>query len=162
MLDPDSDTVTELTDEHCWSLLGHEQLGRLATAVGQDIDIFPLTYRLDGQSLYFRTSAGRKLAATSINGLVALEIDGYDEVSAWSVVAKGVARHLTGSAEIDVAEALDIRSWLPTAPHEYVRIDVTDVSGRTFRFAPDRAPVAGARPPARPENPIHHEKETRS
>jgi len=24
MLDPDSDTVTELTDEHCWSLLGHD------------------------------------------------------------------------------------------------------------------------------------------
>ena len=133
-------SLVELDSEQCWAHLRHEQLGRLASTVAQDIDIFPITYRVDGQSLYFRTSAGRKLASTSINSLVALEIDGYDETAAWSVVAKGAARHLTSAAEIDVATELEIRSWLPSQPHEFVRIDVSSVSGRTFRFDPGTAP----------------------
>jgi hypothetical protein len=136
---PHDEELQELTVEQCWALVRREELGRLATTVGQDLDIFPITYRVDGRSIYFRTSPGRKLAAMSISPRVAIEIDGHDDTSAWSVVAKGTARHLLRIAELDVAEDLDVRSWLPADLRDFVRVDVETVSGRTFRFGPERS-----------------------
>lgn len=128
--------VTSLWDDDCWARLRRAPLGRLALSAGSDIDIFPVTFHVDGQSLYFRTSPGLKLGELSVNPRVVLEIDGFDDETAWSVVAKGVARHLTAPAELDVAGELRLNTWLPTPTPDTVRIDVESVSGVTFARGP--------------------------
>jgi len=113
-------------------MLRGTDLGRLAVGVGRDLDIFPITYRCDNGSLFFLTSPGTKLAVLSINPWSVVEIDGHDDEEAWSVVAKGPARRLHTVAELDVADALQLTSWLPGEKRDIVRVDVEQVTGRRF------------------------------
>jgi len=129
------DQVIEMTRDECWKRLRSEPIGRLATGSGLDLDLFPITYRCDGQSLYFRTSPGSKLAHLSVNPWCVLEVDGHTDEEAWSVVARGNARHLHSVAELDVAESLDLETWIPGEKRDFVRIDVVSVTGRSFARA---------------------------
>jgi nitroimidazol reductase NimA-like FMN-containing flavoprotein (pyridoxamine 5'-phosphate oxidase superfamily) len=129
--------IAELTAEQCWERLRSEQLGRLAMCAGGEIDIFPINYVVDGQSLVFRTAPGTKLVETAIAAEVALEIDGFTEQDAWSVVAKGPAQRLEQQAEIDAADRLPLRPWAPTLKYTYVRITPAHVTGRAFVRGPE-------------------------
>lgn len=124
--------ITTMSETECWERLRHAPLGRLGLVVASEIDIFPVTFRVDGQSLYFRTSPGLKLAEIGINPRVTLEIDGFDDLTAWSVVAKGSGRHLRTFAELEVASELRLTTWLPTPTPDVVRIDVASLAGRSF------------------------------
>ena len=132
----------ELLDEReCWELLELAPLGRLALAVAGEIDIFPINFVVADGALWFRTAPGTKLLELTVNPDVALEIDGWDEGEAFSVVAKGVAERLEKLAEIDEAEHLPLAPWLPSEKYRWVRIRVHHLSGRRFRRAPEPAPV---------------------
>ena len=50
--------------------------GRLATAVGGSIDIFPVNFGLLERTIYLRTAPGEKLAALTVHESVAFEADG--------------------------------------------------------------------------------------
>lgn len=129
--------IAELTTDQCWERLRSEQLGRLAMCAGGEIDIFPVNFVVDGQSLVFRTAPGTKLVETVIASEVALEIDGFTEQDAWSVVAKGPAQRLEHQADIDAADRLPLRPWAPTLKYTYVRITPASVSGRAFVRGPE-------------------------
>jgi nitroimidazol reductase NimA-like FMN-containing flavoprotein (pyridoxamine 5'-phosphate oxidase superfamily) len=137
------DAVTELAREECWRRLRSAEIGRLATGIGRELEIFPITFRCDGRSLFFRTSPGSKLTMMSINPWVVVEIDGSDDDAAWSVVAKGSARYLRSRAELEIADSLDLVPWIPGVKPAVVRIDVEQVTGRTFARA-DRTPLPEA------------------
>ena len=95
MLDfEDESPVTEMTADECWHLLEHAELGRLALSVRDDVDIFPVNFAVFEGALYFRTSPGSKLAELTANPRVALEADRYDDISAASVIVKGIAERL--------------------------------------------------------------------
>ena len=104
---------------------------------GGEIDIFPINYVVDGQSLVFRTAPGTKLVEAVISSEVALEIDGFTDDDAWSVVAKGPAQRIELQAEIAAADALPLRPWAPTLKYTYVRITPTKVTGRGFVRGPE-------------------------
>ena len=53
--------ITEVKTEECWRLLASTELGRIATSAGASIDIFPVNYAVDGESIVFRTAPGTKL-----------------------------------------------------------------------------------------------------
>lgn len=129
--------ITHLSDEDAWSLLGSVDVGRLATAVADQPDIAPVNFVVDGRSLVFRSAEGAKLLALTINPAVALEVDSWEGDSGWSVVAKGTASQVTGTAEIEHAESLPLRPWVPTVKLHFVRIEVSEISGRQFRFGPE-------------------------
>lgn len=129
--------ITHLSDEQAWSLLGSVDVGRLATAVAGQPDIAPVNFVVDGSSFVFRSAEGAKLLALTINPLVALEVDGWEGDGGWSVVVKGTAEQITGSGEIAAAEELPLRPWVPTVKQHYVRVEVTEISGRTFQFGPE-------------------------
>ena len=112
-------------------------MGRLATAVAGQPDIAPVNFVVDGRSLVFRSAEGAKLLALTINPAVALEADSWEGDSGWSVVAKGTASQVTGTAEIAHAESLPLRPWVPTVKLHFVRIEVSEISGRQFRFGPE-------------------------
>ena len=133
-MDTSSDSpVTELTAEECWQLLASHEVGRLATTAGGVLDIFPITYVVDNESLVFRTGPGTKLVELTINENVAFEIDHYDDREGYSVVLHGHAQQLDTMSEVDQAKTLGIPDLFPTERPRVVRINPTHITGRRFR-----------------------------
>ncbi|CAM2809059.1 pyridoxamine 5'-phosphate oxidase family protein [Skermania piniformis] len=127
--------VMELLDvAQCWRLLSGNDVGRLAMAVGGEVDIFPVNYVVDDTSVVFRTAPGTKLIEVVIGGPIAFEADGYDAAAgqAWSVVCKGTAQRIEDRAGLDSAEALGLVSWNNAPKEEFVRITPTQVTGRRY------------------------------
>ncbi|HEY5880370.1 MAG TPA: pyridoxamine 5'-phosphate oxidase family protein [Nakamurella sp.] len=129
--------VTEMTPEACWDLLRRNQFGRLALTVGNEPEIFPINYVVQDGTLVFRTAQGTKLAALTVNDIVALEIDGYDQQSGWSVVVKGQAHPAEWGTDFEDAEKAGLRPWVATRKQVFVRIVPKRVSGRSFLFGPE-------------------------
>ena len=119
------------------SLLRSQEVGRLAVAIADHPDIFPINFAVSDGALFFRTSPGSKLAELTANPRVALEADRYDDVAAASVIVKGVAERLELQSEIDAADALALQPWIPTLKYRWVRIVPTRVTGRRFLRAPE-------------------------
>jgi nitroimidazol reductase NimA-like FMN-containing flavoprotein (pyridoxamine 5'-phosphate oxidase superfamily) len=129
--------VTELTLDACWDLLRRHQFGRLALTVGNEPEIFPLNYVVQDDTLVFRTAQGTKLAALTVNDMVALEIDGFDQRTGWSVVVKGQAHPAEWGADFDRADHAGLRTWVATRKQVLVRIVPKRVTGRSFLFGPE-------------------------
>lgn len=129
--------VEALGEHECWDLLELAPMGRIALATAGEIDIFPINFAVHEGALYFRTAPGTKLVELTVNPRVALEIDGWDEGEAFSVVVKGVAERLEHAADVDAAERLPLTPWVPTLKYRWVRIQPTSVSGRRFRRGPE-------------------------
>lgn len=136
MADPEK-LVADLSEDECWALLVSNSLGRLAVSISGRPEIFPINYHADDGSILFRTAEGTKLFGLTINRDVALEIDDYDGANGWSVVAKGHARVLSTSKELEEVASVDLVPWIPTLKHNFVRIDVNAVSGRRVTFGPE-------------------------
>jgi len=131
------DPVRELSDDECWAALRDAPIGRIALAVAHEVDVFPINFIVHEGALCFRTAPGTKLLELSINDHVALEVDGFTDAAAWSVVVKGRAERVEAQAEIDELEGLGLVPWIPTLKYRWVRIRPETVSGRGFRRAPE-------------------------
>ena len=130
----DETPILALDDDQSWKLIEGTKHGRLVVIVGGEPDIFPVNYAVSGRKLYLRTAPGSKLAEVTINPKVLFETDGILSDEAWSVVMRGTARVLDKSSEIEAAEALGLKPWVPTMKDFYVEIETTTVSGRHFLF----------------------------
>ena len=133
----DETSVIQLNDLEIWERLRSTVMGRLAVSAGGELDIFPVNYLVDDGTLLFRTAPGTKLIELTVHSAVAFEIDGFDEITAWSVVVKGTAARLEHQDEIDRADMLPLTPWIPTLKYRYVRITPTSVSGRSFHRGPE-------------------------
>jgi nitroimidazol reductase NimA-like FMN-containing flavoprotein (pyridoxamine 5'-phosphate oxidase superfamily) len=129
--------VWTLTEEECWNLLERHELGRLALVVNGAPDIFPVNYTTDGPHIFFRTAPGSKLTELSEDPHVAFEVDEYDDSVAASVVVKGIASRLELQHEIDAADALSLKPWIPTLKYRWVRISPHSITGRRFERRPE-------------------------
>lgn len=126
--------VGEASVELCWTAIEAADFGRIAVAGSEgDIRIFPINYVADGTTIFFRTAPGSKFDALTANAQVAFEIDGFDDEAAYSVVVTGRAERLESPAEIEAADALALRPWIPTLKLRWVRIRLSEVTGRAFR-----------------------------
>jgi len=133
----DTAPIAELSEDECWALLVSRDFGRLATSISDQPDVFPVNYYASDGSILFRTAEGTKLFGLVVNRLVAFEIDDHDAETGWSVVVKGRARVLATEAEIAEAEAAPLNPWAATVKHNFVRIDVAEVTGRRLLFGPE-------------------------
>ena len=129
--------ITVIEEDTCWGYLAANEVGRLATAHDSQPEIFPINYCVDGQSIVFRTASGSKLTEVDENHLVAFEVDGWNDEGGWSVGLKGHAEEITDPAELALADKMPLRPWVPTAKRHYVRVEATEISGRTFAFGPE-------------------------
>jgi nitroimidazol reductase NimA-like FMN-containing flavoprotein (pyridoxamine 5'-phosphate oxidase superfamily) len=132
----DEDTVVVLSTEECWELLESDEFGRLAYRLVDEVHVVPINYLVSGRSLLFRTASGNKLLAAALHADVALEIDWHDDVSAWSVVARGHLRRL-GEDEAHRIDSLPHRSWLATDKYDVIELGPEAVTGRRFRLQRD-------------------------
>jgi nitroimidazol reductase NimA-like FMN-containing flavoprotein (pyridoxamine 5'-phosphate oxidase superfamily) len=126
--------ITVLEASECWALMRSTEVGRLAVAIRDHPDIFPINYVADHGTVVFRTAEGTKLAAAVLGRSVAFEIDGYeaDAGDAWSVVIKGRATEIERMHELFDAVELPLFPWHAAPKHRFVRIVPDDISGRRF------------------------------
>lgn len=131
--------IDKLTEEECWKLLEKDGVGRLATAVvdrstgAVTPDIFPINFHVYQRRILFRTAPGSKLIDLTTQPTVAFQTDGRRGRKHWSVVAHGTARRMMFDSDIQESGILDLQSTLPTEKWNYVRIDVSTITG--IRFA---------------------------
>jgi hypothetical protein len=146
MTNPLDPTILELDEHQCWELLRSQEVGRLAVAIANHPDIFPVNYVVDHASVVFRTAEGTKLAAAVLGEAVAFETDGESEGEAWSVVVKGRAVEIEQMYEMFDALDLPLYPWHAAPKHRFVRILPELVTGRRFRVVDRVAAHAGEAP----------------
>ncbi|MDH6680521.1 nitroimidazol reductase NimA-like FMN-containing flavoprotein (pyridoxamine 5'-phosphate oxidase superfamily) [Rhodococcus sp. LBL1] len=130
---PDRTTpVTALTEQEALDLLATERLGRLILVSGDQPDVYPVNYVVNDGKLYFRSAEGDKLTELKLKPMVTFQVDHADTTSAWSILVRGIARTLVRFDEINAAEELDLRSWVPTEKYNFVEIRPTEIAGRRF------------------------------
>ena len=131
-----TDVIQNLSDEESLELLATKTFGRLVVRRKDDMDLFPLNYLVHEGEIYFRTAGGSKLFSLTLNNDVLFEADNVegDSQEAWSVVVKGTARTLTSNAEIEAADQLPLKPWLPTLKYNYVVVSPNEISGRKFHL----------------------------
>ena len=123
-----------LAEDECWRLLVETEVGRLAMAIGDAPEIFPVNFVVDNRTVVFRTAEGTKLASLSISRRVTFEIDGFDAATgeAWSVVVHGVADVLERLNDVYAAQELPLFPWEAAPKPVFVRIRPRAVTGRRF------------------------------
>ncbi|KQV77394.1 pyridoxamine 5'-phosphate oxidase [Nocardioides sp. Root122] len=132
--------ITAMSTEECWAFLGHQELGRLAYHLLEEVHIVPVNYAVehdpdaDRRTLLFRTAEGSKLIGMIMNADVAFEADELDEDTATSVILRGRARVLDEHEE-HRAEDLPLRPWVPTLKYNVVELEVAEISGRRFELS---------------------------
>lgn len=128
--------IQKLSTEDSLELLSTQTFGRLVVRRKDDMDLFPVNYVVSEGKIYFRTAEGSKLFTVSLNHDVLFEVDLVDQETqrAWSVVVKGDAEVITSNAEINAADKLPLKPWLPTLKYNYVAITPNSVSGRRFHL----------------------------
>jgi hypothetical protein len=130
---PDPRTgLVEMTEQECRTLLESNTFGRVAVLVGTTPDIFPVHYRVHQGEILVRTEAGTKLAAATLMGSVAFEIDAHDDDdrSGWSVVVKGHGREPTRLDELVDLDELDLEPWVDTPKTRWLAITIHEITGR--------------------------------
>lgn len=133
----DDPVITRMPVAACWEALAAAPFARLAVCVAGEVDVFPVNVVAAGEAIYFRTAPGSKLAALVAHPAVALEVDGYDEEAAWSVVVKGNAAQVEARDEIEAAEALALTPWIPTLKYRWVTVVPREITGLVFQRAPE-------------------------
>lgn len=126
--------IKTLSEDRCWELLSQHRFGRLALAVGGEVDIYPVNFVVHQRKVYFRTAAGQKLSEVVISRKAAFEIDEVVDGWARSVVLRGNAHWLTSEADIDAVEALGLKTYAPTYKTNWVEIEPVGISGREFEI----------------------------
>lgn len=126
-----SDPVEELHPDESWAFLTAHELGRLAFHLADEVHIVPINYVVDGRRLLFLTAEGSKLLGLTMNADVAFEVDEVSGEHATSVIVRGRARQLVGSAAW-VADRLPLRPWVDTPKYIVVEIVADEVTGRRF------------------------------
>ena len=136
--------VTILTPPEAWELLRSAPVGRLATVINRQPDIFPVNFVAEDSAVFFRTAEGSKLLQVTVNARVAFQADGWVTDTGWSVVAKGTAAEVEDPAERDRIEQL-LHPWVASVKTHVVRIDVDEIDGRRFVFGeePERDYTSG-------------------
>jgi uncharacterized protein len=129
----EDDPVTVLTRDECWAMLHEHEFGRLAFHLASEVQLVPINYAVDHETLLFRTAEGGKLLGVVMNPDVAFEIDEYDDHRARSVVVRGVARRLEED-EQHRTENIPLRPWVKTPKYDVVEIRPTEISGRSFEL----------------------------
>ena len=74
MMTTDRLGIDVLETNTCLELLRSNEVGRLAVAIANHPDIFPINYVVDHASVVFRTAEGTKLAAAVLGESVAFEV----------------------------------------------------------------------------------------
>lgn len=131
--------IDSLSTSECWKQLATAAYGRLATGtidpVTQEVllEVFPVNFLVREGAILFRSGPGSKMMELTANPTVAFQADGRRWRTRWSVVAHGTARRLGVDEEIEQSGLLELATAHRSDKWNYVRIDVTSITGMRFR-----------------------------
>jgi len=128
--------LEDLTFDECMQLIGPGGVGRfLFDEPGRGPVAIPVNFRMDDHSVVFRTASEGSIARGLRGQPVSFDVDHLDDAlgEGWSVLLSGTARIITDPAEVARAETLGIEPWAGGDRQNYVRIAVTQVTGRRIR-----------------------------
>ncbi len=129
--------IRPLDPAECWEQLATFPVGRLIVVFDGQPDVFPVNFVIDGEGLVVRTDVGMKFFAAEQRSPAAFEVDRWDASTGVTVIAHGTLRVLDDPAEHAHAESLDLRPWLDTDKAHFIRLDVTELTGRHFTLNED-------------------------
>ena len=129
-----------LERDECLRLLAGGGTGRIGLTVRALPAILPVRFVLDGERIVVRTSAASTLAAATRSAVVAFEADGRDDEPPreWSVVATGVAHHVTDDEEQVRLASLALPLWVGDDRSCLVSISTDHLGGRRVVAGHDR------------------------
>ena len=122
-----------MTMQMCLSHLASARVGRIAFLSDGYPVIFPVNHGMDSDSVVFRTTEGTKLDAAELELPVAFEVDGddADRRTGWSVLVRGIARHVTDLDDVARLNALHVWPWADAVSRtQWVRIGPHEITGR--------------------------------
>lgn len=130
------ETIHVISPGVCWNLLRQQSLGRLAMngKTGHPA-IYPVNYAVSGPGFFIRTAADSKVRLIADDPRVTFETDARDGDQWWSVVATGLAHHVTVDAELRQARSVMPLSVNPVSKLYVIRVEVSKVTGRRFTDA---------------------------
>jgi len=125
-----------LSEERCWELIEPHTVGRLATAITNHPDVFPVNFGVHDKTIVLRTAEGTKLASAVLGTSVAFEVDDLNEArqTGWSVVVKGTAAEPARLDDYLEAVDLGIEPWVPGTKDRYIVVTPTSITGREIRL----------------------------
>ncbi len=123
-----------LSTQECIDLLVSVPIGRVGLTLNALPVIFPVNYRLIGDSVVFGSMAGSSLSKATDGAIAAFQADSYDEAerSGWTVMAVGHASHLRDSEALG---RLELEGQLPEpwalgeSAEQYFQIGLEQISG---------------------------------
>jgi nitroimidazol reductase NimA-like FMN-containing flavoprotein (pyridoxamine 5'-phosphate oxidase superfamily) len=123
-----------LTPVQCRGYLGAGGVGRMVFA-GPRPEAIPVNYVMLGGDIVVRTGRNTTLVGRSAQTQVSFEVDRLDQALAegWSVLASGLARVVTTPSELETVRSLGLEPWAGGDKDTYLRITVTDMTGRRIR-----------------------------
>ncbi|MEX2292634.1 MAG: pyridoxamine 5'-phosphate oxidase family protein [Acidimicrobiales bacterium] len=128
----DRNGLVVLDRAECLRLLASVTLGRIGLTTGALPVVLPVNFWFDGSRILIHTGPGTMLAAATRDAVVAFEVDEMDAFwhTGWSVLATGVAHHITDAEELRRVVDLPIPRWAPRGGGHVVAITPELISGR--------------------------------
>ncbi|GAA5077781.1 transcriptional regulator with XRE-family HTH domain [Thermocatellispora tengchongensis] len=133
--------LEELTPQECLRLISPGGVGRIAFPARDGTAIMPMNYVIYHRSVLLRSALHGPLdedLRTGLDGVervVAFEVDRIDEAqrTAWSVLVRGPAHHVTDPAELAAVAEAAAHPWAGGRRELYIRIPCVTLTGRRIR-----------------------------
>jgi nitroimidazol reductase NimA-like FMN-containing flavoprotein (pyridoxamine 5'-phosphate oxidase superfamily) len=127
--------IEHLTFADCWARLATTTVARLGVLVDSAPEIYPINFRICGDTLVFRTDTGTKLRAIERSPSVCIEADALDpdRATGWSVLVKGRAVEVTEPRELDALQQLPLTPWGIGEKSHWIRVVTAEITGRCIR-----------------------------
>jgi len=129
-----------LTRQQCIDLLELQVVGRLGVSLDGEQHVFPVNFRILGDTVLFRTDRGTKLDA-AVGQRVVFEIDHVDRWNrrGWSVMVHGVAREISNDMDRHAVRirSMTLHPWPPGPKAHWLVIDDPVFTGRRITWDED-------------------------
>ncbi len=127
--------LEELSPAACRELLGRHVIGRVGFTEHGGPVILPVNYRLDGDTVVFRTSPTGTLAQLRRRTAVAFEVDGVDEDAhrGWSVLGRGFAEAVTSDHVLVALWEDGPVPWAGGTRNLFIALTLESLTGRRVR-----------------------------
>ncbi len=124
--------LLELGRSECEGLLRLGDVGRVAIATPSGPHIVPLNYALDRRGVVISTTPYSVLGTYGRDSLLAFEVDHFDhpQQRGWSVMVRGRGTVVEDPDELHALHGVLPRSWASGSRSLYLRIAMTEISGR--------------------------------
>ena len=124
--------VRELSRSECETLLRRDVVGRVAIATPTGPHVMPLNYSVTDGSVVLCTTPYSLLGTYGRDSMLAFEIDHFEHARqrGWSVVVRGRAEPVEDPADLAKLVRLLPRPWAAGRRSLYLRIPLTEVTGR--------------------------------